>query len=94
MRGAGGDVNVTVGDPGGDELFLVSLQAFGILQRRLRAATEEEDLDLLVEFRGVGHGAAVDGLEIERRGRRRAGRPPGSGLATATGAKPGRGCRR
>ena len=69
MRCAGRDVNVTVGDPGGDELFLVSLQAVGILYGGLRAETHEEDLDLLVEFGGVGHGAAVDGLEVERCGR-------------------------
>src|ERR1035438_3417807 len=28
VRGAGGDIHVTVGDPVGDELFLVFLQAF------------------------------------------------------------------
>src|SRR5205823_5209086 len=68
VRGAGRDVNITVGDPGVHEQFLVSLQGIGIL---FRTATEEEDVDLLVELSGIGHGAVVDRLEVEgdRRGR-------------------------
>src|SRR6185437_2598487 len=69
MRGAGRDVNVAVCDSGGNQLFLVFFQGFRILQRRLCAATEEEHLYFLVELRGVGHGTAVDGFEVEFCGR-------------------------
>ena len=65
MRGAGRNIDIAVRNPGGDELFLMFLQTFRIFQRRFRAETHEEDLDLLVEFRRLGHGAAVDRLEVE-----------------------------